>query len=146
MGTARRDDLTLDLFTVPQPAPSHPGSLDYRSQVSAMLSDELRKADGDRFDIAAKMSRLTGREVSKYMLDAYCAESREDFNIPFYLVPAVEVACETTAFSAWLAMVRGGRMSIGRDALAAELGKLDRQRDEINRKARALRKAMGENL
>lgn len=145
MGTTRlKDDKTRDLFEVPTPPTTRPGSLDHRSQISGMVGDLIKEAADDRYALAAEMSRLTDKDVTKYMLDAYSAESRDEYNLPFWLVPAFETASHTTALSAWLAEARGGRLLVGRDVLAAELGKLERVRDDANRKARALRKLMGE--
>lgn len=143
MGTTRKDDLTFDLFTMPPAAASREGSMDYREQVSRMAGDAIKEFDGDRYALAAEMSRLTGKDVSKYMLDAYSSEARDEYNLPFWLAPAFEVACQTTLFSKWLAEVRGGRLLIGREVLNAELGKLERIRDQANRRAREIRKLMG---
>ncbi len=140
----QRDTRTLDLFEVPQPAAQLPASMDYGALVAHMVSDLLRQAEGDRHDIAARMSRLTGRDVSKYMLDAWSSESRDTFNIPFYLVPVLEAACSTHCLSSWLVDVRGGRMLIGREALNAELGKLERLKEDAAKKIRDLKRQMGE--
>ena len=140
----RRDTLTLDLFEVPQPSAPLPSSADYRAQVSLLVGELLKAAEGDRHDVAARMSRLTGTDVTKYMLDAYSSEGRDTFNLPFWLVPALEAACSTHVLTNWLAGVRGGRLLIGREALTAELGKLERLRDEAGKKIRELKKVMGE--
>ena len=116
--------------------------MDFGRQVAHMVSEALKDADGDRYEVAAKMSRLVGREVSKYMLDAWSSESREGHNVPFYMVPALETACDTHLFTAWLAQKRGGKLLIGKDALLAELGKMERLRDEASRKIRQLKKVM----
>ena len=139
-----RDPLTLDLFEVPTPAAPLPAGMDFRAQVSALVGQVLREADGDRHEIAARMSRLTGLDVSKYMLDAYASEGRETFNLPAYLIPALETACTTHVLSTWLAGVRGGRLLIGRETLNAELGKLESQREQLARMIRELKKVMGE--
>lgn len=144
MSRRRGDDLTLDLFVVPQPVAPLPSSMDYGREVAAMVSDVLSHADGDRYEIAARMSRLTGRDVSKYMLDAWSSESRDTYNIPFYMTPVLEAACETHNFSNWLADKRGGRLLIGKEALTAELGKLERAKEEAAKKIRDLKKIMGE--
>ena len=136
---SHRDTSTGDLFAVPQPAAPVPGALDYRATVAHLLADMLRTSGQDRYGIAAAASRLAGKDVSKYMLDAYTSESREEFNLPAWLVPSLEAACESHAISAWLAGVRGGRLLIGREALNAELGRLERQRDEAGQQIRALR-------
>lgn len=142
---ARRDSLTLDLFEVPQPAAPLPASMNYRSQVSEMVSHLLKVAEGDRFEIAARCARLTGINVSKMMLDAYSSEGRDTFNLPFWLVPALEQACKTHVLTNWLVATRGGRMLLGREVLTAELGKWERQKEEAARVIKELKKMMGES-
>ncbi|MHB8920927.1 MAG: hypothetical protein ACYC3N_07820 [Halothiobacillus sp.] len=138
------DQPMLDLFPVPSPAPELPGQMDYRTQVASLVSEVLKAAVMDRFDIAARMSRLTGKDVSKHMLDAYASDAREDHNLPLYLAPALEVVCESHLITAWLSDTRGGRLLIGREALNAELGKLERARDEAGKRIRQLKTLMGE--
>ena len=135
------DDQTMDLFTVPEPEAA-PAGLDYRSTVSGLVGRMLKASDGDRYEIGARASQLTGTTVTKCMLDAYSSEGRETFNLPFYLVPALESACESLELSNWLAHVRGGRLLVGRDALAGELAKLERQRAKASRQINQLRKVM----
>lgn len=144
MSHKRAHDQVPCLFDVPEAAPPDPGSQSHRQAVSHLVSDVLKGTHKDRYTIAADMSRLSGREVSKYMLDAYCSEAREEFNLPFYLVPALEVACDSHALTAWLARVRGGRLHVGREALDAEIGRLERLRDEAAHKIKELKKKMGE--
>ena len=139
-----RDTHTLDLFEVPQPAAEMPASMDYRREVAHLVGEVLKQADGDRYEIASRMSRLIGREVSKYMLDAWSAESRDAYNMPFYAAPVLEAACHTHALSNWLADKRGGRLLVGREALNAELGKLEKMKDEAARKIRELKRLMGD--
>ncbi|KAB7624356.1 hypothetical protein [Alkalilimnicola sp. S0819] len=141
---ARRDRYTADLFEVPQPAAPLPASMDYRSEVAALVGQVLKNADGDRYEIAARMGRLSGAEVSKYMLDAWASEARDAYNMPFYQAPVLETACDTHAFSNWMADKRGGRLLIGREALNAELGKLERLKEDAGKKIRELKKLMGE--
>lgn len=135
----RRDTQTPDLFAVPQPAAPVPASMDYRATLAHLIADMLRESGHDRYALAAMTSRLVGKEVSKYMLDAYTAESREEFNLPAYLIPALETACESHAISNWLAGVRGARLMVGRDAVTAEIGRIERQRDELTEQIRAIK-------
>lgn len=140
----RRDEMTSDLFLVPSPPAATPASMDYRAEVAHLVADALKAAEGDRYDVAAAMSRLTGHEVSKYMLDAWASPGREAYNMPFYQVPALELACDTLILSSWLADKRGGRLLVGKDTLTAELGKLERIKEDAARKIRELKKLMGE--
>lgn len=140
----RKDDKTLDMFEVPAPQPLL--SSDHRLQVCDLVSAMLRESGfPDRYAAAAQMSRLAGREFSKFMLDAWSAESREDHNIPLYAVPALESACESTALTTWLVGVRGGRALFGREVLNAERGKLEAIRREIAGRIRELDKVMEAN-
>ncbi len=140
----KRDPFTIDLFEVPQPAAPLPAGMDYRAQLAALVSQMLKDTDADRYEIAAQCSRLTGKEVTKYMLDAYTSEAREEFNLPFWLVPALETACSTHVLTNWLANVRGGRLLIGRETLTAELGRLEKQKLEVERLLKELRKRLGQ--
>lgn len=142
---ARKDDRTLDLFEVPQPAAPLPGAMDYRALVAGLVSEALRVSGADRHELAARCSRLSGKDVSKYMLDAYTSEAREEFNLPFWLVPALEEACGTHDLTNWLVATRGGRMLIGREALTADLGKLERQKIEVDQLIKKLKKQLEES-
>lgn len=134
-----RDALTPDLFAVPQPAAPVPASMDFRATVAHLLAEMLAISSMDRYEISARVSRLAGKDVSKYMLDAYTACSREEFNLPAWLVPVVEAVCNDHRVTAWLAGVGGGRLYLGADALAAELGRIEGQRDAMAVQARALK-------
>lgn len=143
---AKRDTHTLDLFEVPQPAAPLPGAMDYRAVVSGLFTEVLRASGVDRHEIAARCSRLTGKEVTKYMLDAYTSEAREEFNPPLWLIPAIETACGTHDITNWLVAARGGRMLIGRESLTADLGSLQRQKIDVEQRIKKLKKQMGDTI
>lgn len=139
------DTLTGDLFALlPRPAEQGPGSQDYCSEVAHLVSQALASAGVDRIEVAARMTRLSGRDVSKDMLYGYTAESRDRYNLPFYLAPVLEAACETHILTHWLADKRGGQLLVGKAALDAEIGKLERARDEAGKRIRQLKHVMGE--
>ncbi|WP_164273478.1 hypothetical protein [Stenotrophomonas sp. B1-1] len=129
---ARQDALTGDLFAIPRPVAPVDGAMNYRKTVSALVGDMLngaRVAGLDRYEVAAKASRLAGRDVSKAMLDGYTAESRDEFNVPLWLAPVLEVVCDSTQLTEWLADVRGGRFLVGAATLDAEIGRRSREMD-----------------
>lgn len=147
MGIASQNSAQCDLFAVPQPAAAQPGAMDYRVGLSHLVSEVLSAASAagrDRHEIAGRMSALAGYTVSVNMLNGYTSESREAFNVPLHLIPALEHACETHAITNWLVAVRGGQLLIGRDALHAELGRLQRVSDQAQRNIKRLKKQMGE--
>ncbi|HXF66235.1 MAG TPA: hypothetical protein VNK67_05985 [Burkholderiales bacterium] len=90
------------------------------------------------------MTELIGTPVSEHMLHAWCAPSRDAWRFPLEYLPAFEHATETHTITAWLADVRGGRLYLGRDALRAELGRLEAQRDELARLVREIKRRLGE--
>lgn len=138
-----KDTRTLDIFEVPQPVTSLPGSANFGCEVSELVGEILKCCELDRYEIAARMSRLSGDDVSKNMLDAWASPARTDHNLPFYRAPLLEEVCASHVLTNWLVHQRGGRVAYGRDALNAELGRLERMRDEAARKARELKRMLG---
>lgn len=140
-----RDTLSGDLFAqIPQPAPAYPSSMDYRAELSELVAQMLferrqRDPGNDRYGIAAAMSRLSGHGVSKEMLDGYTSPAREAFNLPLWLVPALEVACDSTCLTTWLAEKRGGRVLLGAAALDAEIGRLEGEKEAVGDRLKELR-------
>lgn len=139
-----KDSLTGDLFEVPVPAATLPGSMDYGLAVRRLMSDAIKASPYNTAQIATRMSELTGQNITEHQLHAWTAPSREAWRAPIEFIPAFEVAAETTVFAAWLASVRGGRLLIGRETLNAELGRLERLRDEAAKKIKQLKTVMGE--
>lgn len=130
------------MFDVPQAPELLDASMGFREEVSSLTNTILSDAGMAREEVAAEMSRLAGTAISKPVLDSWTAASRTKHNVPFHLVPAIEAACNSHALSTWLAEKRGGRLLVGRDALAAELGKLERTRFEASSRIRVLKRAM----
>lgn len=152
MGRRRNDVGTGDLFAaIPQPVQAAPGALDFRPEISCLVSQMLAEtqadnAEHDRYWVAAHVSRLVGKEISKAMLDGYTAESRKAFNVPFWLVVALEHTCHSTLLTDWHAAKRGGRFLMGPAALDAEIGRLQSELDKGKDQLRAmqdLRRRMG---
>lgn len=140
----RQDTLTPDLFEVPVPTTPLPGALNFGLALRHLLSDALKASPRTRYEIAALMSELTGHEITKHQLDSWTAESREGWRFPLEYLPAFEVAAETTALTGWIAAVRGGKVLMGKEALDAEIGKLERLKEDAARKIRQLKHALGE--
>ncbi len=142
MNRRRPDDFSGDLFTMPSKPVLMPGSMDYRTPVSDLLSNMLSDAARmgvDRHEICARASRLAGFDVTKSMLDGYTSPARDKFNVPLWLGPAIEAACESTALCNWFAGVRGSRVLAGAEILDAEIGRRIREQEKTNRELRELR-------
>jgi len=116
--------------------------LSCRSEIAHAMSEALK--GHDRYDIAAKMSRLLDREISKHMLDAYTAESREDHIPPLDTAIAFDLAIESSVLADLFARKIGAKLATSRDAMDAKLGQLERMRDEAAKQIKAIKKAIGE--
>lgn len=138
------DPLTLDLFEIPVPRVPMPGALDVGIAVRHRISDLLKDSPRNRFEIAARMSELLGHEITKHQLDSWTAESREGWRFPLEYLPAFEVAVETHLVTTWLADLRGCKVLVGKEALDAEIGKLERLKEAAAKKIKELKHAMGE--
>lgn len=138
----RRDAYTPDLFSVPQPAAALPASMDYRAQVSHLVSDMLADAHAagvDRYEIAARASRLAGIDISKAMLDGYTSSKRKKFNTPLWLAPVLEAVCSSQRLTEWHALVRGGRVNFGVATIDAEIGRLEHEREQAASRLKQLK-------
>lgn len=118
---------------------SEAGSFDIDQRLRELLSEGLRLCDVDRYEVAARMSRLVGREITKSHLDSWTAESKDGHNIPFKYVPAF---CHVTGYKEPLRMAAEMVQCYlleSEEALHAELGKLACQKEEISKKEKAVR-------
>ncbi len=134
-----RDSLTLELFDVPTPVAPLAGGLDLDAAIRAALCDAIKHSDHDRHGVAAEMSRLTGRHITKAMLDAYTGESRDDHNFPLRYAVAFEVATGSYGLTQLLARQRGCKVLVGEEALLAELGRLEQMEAELKAQKSALK-------
>lgn len=139
------DPHTLDMFEKElPPAPvTTPGSLSCRAEIAHVMSEALK--GHDRYEVAAKMSKLLGRDISKNMLDAYTAESRDDHIPPLDTAIAFDLATESRVLAAFFARRVGAKLTVGKEALDAKMGQLMRIKEENDKQIKALRKAMGED-
>ena len=131
--------MTGDMFEVPTPRSPMPGALSIGTVLRGLLSDLLKKCPFSRFDVAARMSELTGQEITKHQLDSWTAESRDGWRFPLEYLPAFEVAVQTHDVTAWLADLRGCKVLVGKEALEAQLGKLGRMKAELAEEEKAIK-------
>ncbi|WP_241084860.1 hypothetical protein [Candidatus Vondammii sp. HM_W22] len=135
-----RDPLTMDLFNIPRAQAPTPGNLDLDIALRCALSEALKHCEQDRYRVAADMSRLTGHDISKYMLDAYTADSRSDHNFPFRYASAFESVTGSFCLTNLLAKARGCEVLVGDDALLAELGRVEQMEAELKHQKAALKR------
>lgn len=138
---AFRDDQLVFTF-VPPVLARHEGDLaGLTRMVSSACARALKDDRRSREEIAGAMSALMGEDVSKAMLDAYCAESREDHNASFArFLALVSVTGRFDILNGLLARI-GALALVGEEAQAARLGHLMAQRQELDDQIKAARSA-----
>ena len=129
-----------ELFELPRPIEPTPASLDTGKEIRHLLSSGLKQTTKSRFEVCARMSELTGHEISISMLNAWTAESRDAWRFPLEYAAAFEVACETFCITEFLARKRGCKVYAGDEVRQAEIGRLESQIGELATKLKALKK------
>lgn len=114
------------------------GSLDLDSQIREAISKSLKHCKYDRYGVAAKMSRLMAKEVTKSMLDSWSAESKDSNRFPLSYLSSLITATEDKSILRLLCEKAGGYFIESEDALRLELGKLEEQVKEIEEKRKAI--------
>ena len=116
-----------------------PGSFNIANQLRGEISEGLRQSGTSRFEVAARMSELCGVEITKSQLDSWTAESKEYHRFPAEYLPAF---CHVTGYVEPLRvmaqMVRCYLLE-SKDALMAELGKIDQTKRELSKREKAVR-------
>lgn len=147
MGRARDSrtaDFFPDHFEIPlAPAPIG-GSLKFDKEVAHVLSAALKDTPKSRYDVAARMSELTGDQITKEMLDAWTAESKKLWRFPFEYSAAFEVACETNCLQELLCRKRGSRILVGDETLFAELGRIQQKQTDLADRAKRIKQFLGD--
>jgi hypothetical protein len=134
--------LTLDaMFLAPAPEPSKAaGGLDVareiREHIETALDHAKRSSGGhlDRYAIAAEMSRSSGREITKNMLDRWTAQSADAWRFPLEALPSFIQATGDFGLFDFVAERLGCRVLRGENAWIAEVGALIAARQEINQR------------
>ncbi len=140
MSRNRSDALTGELFSsIPTAVPAVPGAMDFRKPVAELVAGLLANAKRDRYDIAARVSRLCDHETSKAILDSYTAPSREECNLPLWKVPSMEIACNSRGITEWLVGVHGGRVLWGEQVLQADLGEIETRIQHLQEQRRQVK-------
>lgn len=124
----------INFFDVPAAPSSETGALDIAHAVRDVLVDMLaaaKLAELDRFDVAASVSRLSSRSMTKDMLDQYCANSADGKRFPLEALPALTVVTGDYRLLEFIAECCGCRILRGEEAMVAELGALAMQEKAI---------------
>ena len=101
------------------------GALNVRDPLRRVLSQALKDCPLSRYQVAGEMSHLTGVTITRWMLDAWTAESKNNHRIPAEYVPAF---CEATKSRLPISIINeaAGIFALpGPDALRSEIQKWD---------------------
>lgn len=140
----RIDTSQLSLFDAlksyqSQPEKKPAGSFNIDTAFREAISEALKRCPRSRWEVAGRMSELTGTDISKSMLDSYTSEAKENHRFPAIFLPAF---CEAVGCSEPLKLLGrlvGVFVLPGPEALRAEIRKLE---EEIERKQADKRKRM----
>lgn len=141
------DTLTGDLFAnIPTAHPMTPGAWRFRGEIAHVMSEAIKACEKDRYQIAADMSRLLGREISSNTLDKYTSEASEEHIPNFETAIAFDAATEQTSLASFFAGKLGCRVLPGKESLTAELGRLSYMKTEIAKQEKAIKQLLGERV
>ncbi len=145
MARDSRDPGTLDMFAAadmyPVRAPRAPSGMSFDVRLKRALSVALKECDSSREVVAAEMAEyLDEPNFSRAMLDAYTAESRETHQIPTHRLIALIKVTGAVWLLDVLAAELGAVVMVGEEVRLAQLGYLEQQKAEIDRKLKRLKK------
>lgn len=119
-----------------------PGRLNIDATLREMISDALKHTKLSRYEVAAEMSRLIGREITKSMIDSWSAESKENHRFPLAYLNAFCEATGDKSILRFIAEKAGGYFIEGADALYTELGRIERMKRDLQEKERLIKQML----
>lgn len=102
---------------------SDEGSMNIRERLRRSLNKAIRECRLSRPQIAGEMSHLLGVDVTKSMLDAWTAESKDNYRIPAEYLPAFCMVTGSNEPIEILTEAAGMFSMPGPDALRSEIQK-----------------------
>ncbi len=118
--------------------PPH-GSLDCDSEFRAAVSFDIKTCPLSRYQIAARMSELTGQEITDSMINNWTADAHEGHRFPCQFLPAFVLATGGRRAFECLSRRSGLFALPGPEALRAEIQRID---EEIKTKREEKQKRM----
>jgi hypothetical protein len=104
-----------------------------------LLTDAITRSGKSRFEIASEMSKVTGHEITKAMLDAWTAESKPRWRFPFLFVTAFEVAIGARPMTDMLAKRHGLTLIGPEEQLYLRLGRAAYERADLDARMELLK-------
>ncbi len=112
------------------------------AQLRRWLSSAIKTSPLSRFAIAARLSELQGREISKFQLDSWTAESKDGYRLPAEFIPALCFILNDITGLKILVAPLGIKILENRDQLLLEYGKVKRWKSMIHVKEKQLLKRL----
>ena len=129
-GTDNQYSLFEIISRLEQPSDPTPGAFNIQYQMQGIITQCVKRCPLSRWQIAAQMSELLNQEISKYMLDAWTAESKEYHRFPAEYLPAFCATVGSIEPLQILAEKAGVFVLQGPEALRSEIRRLE---EEIKR-------------
>ncbi|HDH51260.1 MAG TPA: hypothetical protein ENG95_07390 [Nitrospirae bacterium] len=107
------------------------GSLNIDAEIRAAISEDLKHAkepnsrELSRYDVAARMSELTGDDITKSMLDNWSAEAHKKHRFPCQFLPAFRISTGGRQTFDVLSRRSGLFALPGKEAIRVEIQKID---------------------
>jgi hypothetical protein len=99
----------------------------------ALLQD-LKGSNLSRAEVAAELSRMTGRDISQAMIDAYVTPTKQNHRFPAELLPAWVYVLQSTRVLAALCRQVGLSVATREDQDFAEFGRARLREEKLSRK------------
>ena len=129
----------FDLLKDLRPKNTEFSSFNIDLQLRDAISKAIKECPHSRFQIAAKMSEILGFEITKSMIDAWTAESREGvYRFPACYLPAFCHVVGSLEPLRIMADLLGVYVIEGEEALLTEIGRIQEQKKKLSEKEKAL--------
>jgi len=115
---------------------------DISAQLRRWLSTAIKNSPMSRYEIAARMSELLGKELSKFQLDSWTAESKEGYHLPAEYLPAAVAVLDDISGLRILAAPLGVKVLENKDLMWLEYGKLRRTEQQVRLRKKQLEKKL----
>lgn len=120
------------------------GTLDIAAAIRACLTRCIKQTKYSRWQIAARMSEMLDREITKYQLDAWTAGTKDGHRFPLEYLPAFVQATGSFHILKLVAAYCGGDFVENADTLHLELGRIADQERILRDRKRAIQKLLKE--
>lgn len=120
-----------------------PGSFDVSLVLKNAITEAIKQCNLSRYEVASKVSELTGHDLTKAMLDQYTAESREDCCMPARWLNALCFVTGTLEPINVLLEPLDAIAVSGEERQALELMQIEREIQVLERRKKELRATNG---